>query len=67
MSAIHLYRLERRLLLHGVPVLPRVVYFAIFLLFNSAIPPQAEIGRGTNFGYGGMGVIRHKRSKIGPG
>lgn len=65
MSAIHLYRLERWLLLRGVPVLPRVVYFVIFLLFNSAIPAEAEIGPGTDFGYGGMGVVLHKRSKIG--
>jgi serine O-acetyltransferase len=64
-SAIHLYRLERWLLLRGVPVLPRVVYFVIFLLFNSAIPAEAEIGPGTDFGYGGMGVVLHKRSKIG--
>jgi len=46
-------------------VLPRVVYFAIFLLFNSAIPAEAEIGPGSDFGYGGMGVVLHKRSKIG--
>jgi serine O-acetyltransferase len=66
-SAIHLYRVERWLLLRGVPVLPRLIYFLIFLLFNSAIPPEAEIGSGSNFGYGGMGVVLHKRSRIGSG
>jgi serine O-acetyltransferase len=66
-SAIHLYRVERWLFLRGVPVLPRLIYFLIFLLFNSAIPAEAEIGSGTNFGYGGMGVLLHKRARIGSG
>jgi serine O-acetyltransferase len=67
MSAITLYRLERWLYVRGVPVLPRVIYYLIFLLFNSAIPAEAEIGPGTQFGYGGMGVVLHKRARLGSG
>jgi serine O-acetyltransferase len=64
-KAIYLYRVERWLFVRGVPVLPRVIYYLIFLIFNSAIPPEAEIGPGTQFGYGGMGVVLHKRSRLG--
>ena len=37
----------------------------IFLLYNSSIPYQAKIGKGTKFAYGGIGVIIHKRAVIG--
>lgn len=65
MKAIHLYRVERWLLLRRVPLLPRAIYYLIFLLFNSVVPAEAEIGEDTQFGYGGMGVVLHKRSRIG--
>lgn len=37
----------------------------IFLLYNSFIPYTCEIGKGTKFGYKGMGVVIHSRAKIG--
>lgn len=65
MNAIHLHRLQRWLMDRGVPVLPRVVHRLIFLLFNCVVPPEAELGPGTWFGYGGMGVVIHKRARLG--
>ena len=65
MNAISLYRLERWLYQHNVPLLPKLVYWAIFMIYNSSIPAGAEIGAGTRFGYGGMGVVVHHRAKIG--
>jgi serine O-acetyltransferase len=65
MNAIYFHRLQRRLLTLGVPVLPRVIHRLIFLLFNSVIPPEAELGEGTWFGYGGMGVVIHKDARVG--
>ena len=35
------------------------------MLYNSSIPYQAEIGKGSRFGYGGIGVVIHNRVKIG--
>jgi len=37
----------------------------MFLSYNSSIPMSAEIGEGTIFGYGGMGVVLHGRCRNG--
>ena len=37
----------------------------IYLIHNSFIPADCEIGEGTMFGYKGIGVVVHKRAKIG--
>ena len=34
-------------------------------MYNSFIPYTCEIGKGTKFGYKGMGVVVHSRAKIG--
>lgn len=65
MNAITPYKLARRLYLSRIPVLPKLIYYLMFLVYNSSIPFKAEIGRGTRFGYGGMGVVIHERSRIG--
>lgn len=59
------YRAGRRLKALGVPVLPRVVGKIIYFLHSSHVPIEAEIGAGTIFGYGGIGVVIHQASKIG--
>jgi serine O-acetyltransferase len=65
MNAISAYRLGNWLLRKGVPIAPRMVYFATYALFNSSIPPGCEIGRGARFAYGGIGVVIHGQCKIG--
>jgi serine O-acetyltransferase len=65
MNAIHLYRVGRWLFLRRVPLLPKAVYWLTFLIYNSSIPPSAEIGVGSRFGYGGMGVVIHRRAILG--
>lgn len=35
-----------------------------FLIYNSKIPYQAKIGKGTKFGYGGMGVVVHSNAVV---
>ncbi|CBK42108.1 putative Serine acetyltransferase [Nitrospira defluvii] len=65
MNAITPCKLARRLYLSRIPVLPKLIYYLMFLVYNSSIPFKAEIGRGTRFGYGGMGVVIHERSRIG--
>ena len=65
LNAMFFYRIERWLYLHHIPFLPKLVELLIFLMYNSKVPYQAEIGKGTILGYGGMGVVIHSKSKIG--
>ncbi|MGA2929452.1 MAG: serine acetyltransferase, partial [Solirubrobacteraceae bacterium] len=59
------YRVGHVLSEHGVPVLPAVMTLVVRLLFGCYIPHQARIGRGTNFAYGGVGVVVHRDCIIG--
>lgn len=65
LNAISFYRVSRWLYLHHIPVLPKLITLLFFLIYNSKIPYQAKIGRGSTFGYGGMGVVIHSKSIIG--
>ena len=65
LNAIFFYRISRWRYLHHVPFLPKLITLIIFLIYNSKVPYQAEIGKGTRLGYGGVGVIIHSKAKIG--
>lgn len=65
LNAIFFYRISRWLYLHHVPFLPKLITLLIFLMYNSKVPLQAKIGRGTKLGYGGMGVVIHSKATIG--
>jgi serine O-acetyltransferase len=65
MNAIRLYRVGRWCLEHRLGGLATLTRHLTFLLYNSSIPAEAEIGPGTAFGYGGMGVVIHPRCRIG--
>jgi len=65
MDALALYRAGRWCQRHRIPVLPRLMYRLIFLIFNSVIPMSVEIGEGTTLGYGGLGIVLHARCRIG--
>ncbi len=64
-DAMTLYRAARKLHLRGVPLLPNLLRKAIYYLHSSYIPFEAEIGEGTQVGYGGIGVVIHKAAKLG--
>lgn len=64
---IHWYRIAHWLYCHHVPLLPRLIYYTQYILFNSSVPSSCNIGRGTKFGYGGIGVVIHARAVIGKG
>ena len=64
-NAIAFYRIANWLYRYKVPILPGVIRFFIFLIYNSVIPPQARIGKGSYLTYGGVGVIIHKRAVLG--
>lgn len=65
LNAIFFYRISRWLYCHKIPVLPKLITLLIFLIYNSKVPSQAKIGRGSKLGYGGIGVVIHKDSSIG--
>lgn len=57
MNAIYLYRVSRWLYLHKLKLLAKIIQAVIFILYNSKIPPNAEIGEGTYFVCKGIGVV----------
>lgn len=60
-----LHRVAYRLNRNKIPVVPTFVYFIQYLLYNSSVPAQVKIGKGTKFAYGGIGVVIHERAVIG--
>jgi serine O-acetyltransferase len=65
MDAIALHQIAHRLRHKGVPAIPRLLDYLIFLLFNSVIHHMTEIGEGTRCGYRGMSVLIHRDATIG--
>ncbi|NKI26849.1 serine acetyltransferase [Arenibacter sp. 6A1] len=64
-NAYKLYQFSNFLYKKKIPFLPKIIKLLIFLIYNSSIPYQASIGKGTTFGYGGIAVVIHKRAVIG--
>lgn len=62
---IFFYKFSNWLYRHRVPMLPKFIWKLNYLLFNCSVPASCTIGSGTKFGYGGMAVILHARTKIG--
>ena len=65
MNAIHIYRVANFLYRMHVPLLPGLLRFLMFLLYNSVIPPQCRIGKGSSFAHGGIGIVLHPDCCIG--
>lgn len=65
MNAANKYRRAHWLANHHLRPLAKVYEMWIYLIHNSFIPADCEIGEGTTFAYKGIGVVVHKRAKIG--
>jgi len=65
MNSIKIYRVAQKCLNLKIPFLPKLAYYLIFLLYNSIIPSTAQIGKGSNLNYGGIGVVIHPHAIIG--
>ena len=65
LNAATFYRIGNFLWRKKVPLLPKLINGLVFMLFNSAIPSECSIGRGTYFGHRGVGVVINKRAVIG--
>lgn len=60
-----LYRLGNYLHDKNILFLPKIINGLIRVFHNCAIYSETNIGQGTQFGYGGIGVVIHKRAVIG--
>lgn len=67
MDAIALHHLAQKLQAAGIPILPRLIDYLIFLIFNSVIHHATRIGEGTRCGYRGLSVVIHQDAVIGRG
>lgn len=65
LDAIAVHRAAARCANRGIPVLPRMLDWLIFLVFNSVIHHGTSIGSGTACAYRGMSVLVHKQAVIG--
>lgn len=65
MNAVKIYYVERWFYLHHLKSIAWVIRCLIYLVYNSYIPYTCKIGKGTLFGYKGMGVVVHDRAIIG--
>lgn len=59
-NAYYFYLLAHKLYKWKIPFLPKVIKFFIFIFYNSSIPFECVIGKGTRFAYGGISTIIHK-------
>lgn len=64
-NAIFFYRISRWLYVKNIPILPKFFQAIIFLLYNSKVPPTADIGAGTFLVVKGIGVVVIDRAVIG--
>lgn len=65
MDAIDLHRAAQRLHRWRLPLGPMILRRLIRLLYSTILPVEVEIGPGSRFGYGGLGVVIHPEARIG--
>lgn len=64
-NLMHFYQVGKWLRVHRIPLLPLFIDLLVFLIFNSKVPLECEIGEGTNFGHRGIAVVIHPQAVIG--
>jgi serine O-acetyltransferase len=64
-SAFALYRVANALNRWHVPLLPKLITYAMRFIYGCWVPAGATIGAGTQLGYGGMGVVIHHDAVVG--
>lgn len=65
MKAIKIQQFAHRLHKKRIPILPGLLTRWIHFRYNSDIPLNLEIGKGTSLGHGGIGVVINSKAKIG--
>lgn len=59
------YYFSHYLYQNKIPLLPQLISYLIRFIFAAWIPHTASIGKGTIFGYGGLGIVIHGRAVLG--
>lgn len=62
---IHWYRIANWVYRHRVPVLPKLIYYIQYFLFNSSVPASCTLQNGVKFAYGGIATVIHARAVVG--
>lgn len=57
MNLINLQKFANKLYLYKIPLVPRIIYYIQFILFNSSVPYKCKLGKNTKFAYGGIGIV----------
>lgn len=65
LNLAHTVRFGGWCLRRKIPLMPRLIYFVQFIIFNSAVYPSVRLGNGSRFAYGGIGVVVHSDVVIG--
>lgn len=64
-NAVFFYCIMRWCFLHHIPVVPKLIQFLIFLLYNSKITPDTSIGKKTYLVCKGVSTVLIPGTKIG--
>lgn len=64
-NAYSFYKIAHQLYRNKIPILPKFIKLVCFVIYNSNIPYECVLGKGTQFAYSGIGVVLHKRTVIG--
>lgn len=64
-NAISLYRIARWLYLHHIPIIPKLIQLIIFILYNTKITPDSEIGKGSYMVCKGISSVLVPQTEIG--
>ncbi|MFJ5759289.1 DapH/DapD/GlmU-related protein [Neobacillus sp. NPDC093182] len=65
LSLLELYEVAKYCYLNGLLSGAKLIKRFIHFRFSSVVPYTAELGEGTRFGYGGIGVVIHTKARIG--
>lgn len=66
-NAIVFYRIARWFYLKRIPIIPSLFQLLVFLLYNSKLPPTADIGKGTYLICKGIATVVIDGARIGMG
>jgi serine O-acetyltransferase len=61
----YFYKTGHSMYKRKVPIIPTLMKGIIRVCFCAVIPPELEVGQNVLFGYNGLGIIIHPRSRIG--
>lgn len=65
MSIEKLQRIGHKCYVKKIPFIPGICAILIRMLYSADIPVSLEVGKGTRFGHGGIGIVINSRAKIG--